>query len=153
MLSLVTTASNEMKWCAAAMQMFALFSMYKLIVGDFNEINYTVMMLALFLSDKKNRTTQIALLVILTWHSCVLTLPMPAKFPFLHYLVNSAISFCVFASLFAYTHYLMYQNTGKRFKRDWIICYINLKMQSSFRGSFLQVQLGIESESPVKVKD
>lgn len=141
MFSLVITARNEMKWCATAMQMFALFSMYKLIVADFNEKNYIVMMLALAAFDLKNRATQIALAVITAFHGAVWTLPMPAKLPFLHYLwsrplwiskpsgwinterfhnwplCNSAISFCVFASFFAYTHYAMYQNT-KRSKEN-----------------------------------
>lgn len=57
MFSLVITARKEMMWCASAVQMFALFSMYKLIVGDFNYVNYIVMMLALALFDLKNRTT------------------------------------------------------------------------------------------------
>jgi hypothetical protein len=69
------------------------------------------MMLALAASDLKNRATQIALLAITAWHSAAEILPTPAKLPFLHYLCNSAISFCVFASFFGYTHYVMYQNT------------------------------------------
>ena len=70
-------------------------------------------MLALAAFDLKNRATQIALAVIMAWHGAAETFPMPAKLPFLHYLCNSAISFCVFASLFAYTHYVMYQNSKK----------------------------------------
>ncbi len=57
MFSLVIAARKEMMWCASAVQMFALFSMYKLIVGDFNQVNYIVMMLALALFDLKNCAT------------------------------------------------------------------------------------------------
>ena len=55
MFSLESDARKEMMWCASAAQMFALFIMYKLIVRDFNQVNYVVIMLALALFDLESR--------------------------------------------------------------------------------------------------
>ena len=70
-------------------------------------------MLAFAFFDLKNRATLIALLVIGAWHTAAEIVPVPAKLPFLQFLCNSAISFSVYASLFAYTHYVMHLNTIK----------------------------------------